>query len=684
MSNNKLKTALLISLIFGINGCSNNVPNNTTDKSTVSSEDNFQDLEKEYSFSSKALGKDYLKRKFKKLLADPAKGSLLVREIVYAGYKYPDLYCTILSEDSGIKNGIKVVPEVLARKNISPAFAEFLDSGCPPTNIIYVKASATGNNDGSSWADAYTSLQDALDHSSVDKKEIWVAAGTYIPSKQTDPDVPRTATFQLISGVNIYGGFAGNESKLSQRILSVANSTIFSGEIGTGSLNDNVYHVVRGANSMTLDGVTVSFGYANGSDYFAQGGGLYNYQVSPTLNNVIFKANFAGFGGGMANDGNLPVLNNVTFDTNNADTGGGMFSQNSAAPVLTNVIFKSNSASGQGGGGMFNYTSTPVLNNVTFTDNKALIAYGGGLCNSSSDAVLNNVTFDSNQGLIGGGMGNIYSSPVLSNVTFSGNSGTYGGGLYNLRATNTSVLNNVLFIGNIAHSGGGIRNDQSSEVLTNVTFYNNSVIDDPNMKPDHNGGGGMHSADSSPVLTNVTFANNSAPDGGAMFNFNPSTSIVLDRVTFFNNLVLSGGRGESLFLDSHATVTAKNSIFYHNNIYVTGTSTLNLGFSDLFYSVPGDGFSTITVTHDPSTDPSGPNFSVLKDLSGNVIVAGTPGAGETDFAGAGNISADPIFKSTTDLIGQDNTWRTQDDGLNLGTGSPAAGAGENGVSQGAY
>jgi hypothetical protein len=67
--------------------------------------------------------------------------------------------------------------------------------------IVYVDAGASGAGDGSSWADAYPSLHDALAGAAFDT-EIWVAAGTYTPTSGTD----RTATFLLKDGVAIYGG----------------------------------------------------------------------------------------------------------------------------------------------------------------------------------------------------------------------------------------------------------------------------------------------------------------------------------------------------------------------------------------------------------------------------------------------------------------------------------------------
>ncbi|MBN2148292.1 MAG: hypothetical protein JW726_12965, partial [Anaerolineales bacterium] len=63
--------------------------------------------------------------------------------------------------------------------------------------LCYVDDSAVGSNDGTSWINAYTSLQSALTDSGC--SEIWVAAGTYYPGASGT----RTATFQLKNGVEI-------------------------------------------------------------------------------------------------------------------------------------------------------------------------------------------------------------------------------------------------------------------------------------------------------------------------------------------------------------------------------------------------------------------------------------------------------------------------------------------------
>ncbi len=338
----------------------------------------------------------------------------------------------------------------------------------------HVKPVATGTGDCFSWDNACT-LQTALNLPYYGGNDIWVMQGVYKPTNGTD----RTATFQLRYGRPVYGGFAGAETARDQRDPA-ANLTILSGDVlgdDSGFTNnaENSYHVVTGATGATLDGFTVTAGNANGAswpDGRATGGGMLNYQSSPTVANVIFSGNSAEAGGGMMNyDQSSPTVTNVTFSGNLAtSTGGGMNNYSNSNPTLTNVTFSGNSA--QEGGGMINNNSSPTVTNATFNNNTGTIQ-GGGLYNySNSNATLTNVTFSGNNAALGGGLYNWNCSNVtLTNVTFSGNTATNGGGIAshwsNLSLTNVTVTETI--------SGGGILNDFSTNAqIRNAILWGNT------------------------------------------------------------------------------------------------------------------------------------------------------------------------------------------------------------------
>ncbi len=264
----------------------------------------------------------------------------------------------------------------------------------PPDSVIYVDADATGVGGGSSWPNAFTELQDALAlaPSCPDVTQIWVAEGTYRPTTGTD----RTATFQLLNNLALYGGFAGTEIARAERNVH-AHVTTLSGDIGMpGDASDNSYHVATGSLTDTtavLDGFTVTGGKADGGDWEQMvGGGLYNFRGSPTLANIEFRANAVqGAGGGIYNeDGNPRMINAIFRQNSAAGKGGGMCSYNVyGCPILTNVLLIGN-ASGEAGGGIYSEGSMSlVLVNASFFGNSAL-GPGGAMCNFSGSPVITN------------------------------------------------------------------------------------------------------------------------------------------------------------------------------------------------------------------------------------------------------------------------------------------------------
>ena len=165
----------------------------------------------------------------------------------------------------------------------------------PSNGRIYVDVNAIGYPDGESWITAYRTFGDALLQSNSDTliNEIWIADGTYHVTTTT----LRDTSFLLTSAVSVYGGFAGNESNISQRDIP-NHVTILSGETGdTNQVNDNCYHVLElhsTQDTVLFDGLEIHDGYADGpADLF--GGGVYiamNNREPVIFLNCQFENNF--------------------------------------------------------------------------------------------------------------------------------------------------------------------------------------------------------------------------------------------------------------------------------------------------------------------------------------------------------------------------------------------------------
>jgi hypothetical protein len=223
-----------------------------------------------------------------------------------------------------------------------PAFAQGAGGA-----VIYVDADAAPGGDGTSWATAFRDLQGALAVAEPGD-ELWVAEGVYKPTAGSD----RTATFTLVSGVALYGGFDGTEMSRDERDWT-ANVSALSGDIGVqGDSTDNAYHVVT-ANGVDatalLDGLTVHHGTARSAtspDDF--GGGLLALAGSPTVRNCRFRLNTAwgipgqggvGRGGALYIEGGSPLVEDTVFEGNVAITGGAAHASG-GAPVFRRVTFR--------------------------------------------------------------------------------------------------------------------------------------------------------------------------------------------------------------------------------------------------------------------------------------------------------------------------------------------------------
>lgn len=268
--------------------------------------------------------------------------------------------------------------------------------------VWFVDDDASGNDDGNSWENAFEYLQDAFGVAE-DGNEIWVAMGTYKPdcnSSNPDGTKDREATFELKSGVGVYGGFVGRMDAPQVRGWKGYNKTVLSGDINDTD-NEDSYHVVVGADDAVLDGFVIRGGNADGDIYDGCGGGIHCNEVSPVIRNCLIVDNNSTHSSGIWNGYCYTTISNCLFSGN---TGGVAVRNSGGGATLSNCVLVGNEVQG-----IYNLDSScPVITNCTI--------YGNG--DGSRQA---------------GGMASTHSGtkPMVSNCIFWGNTGdeiyTHGG-----------------------------------------------------------------------------------------------------------------------------------------------------------------------------------------------------------------------------------------------------------------
>lgn len=335
--------------------------------------------------------------------------------------------------------------------------------------LIYVDIDATGGNDGSSWSDAYTDLQDAL-ADAVEDAQIWIAEGIYSPGSA------RSDYFDFdMDDLSVYGGFDGTETALSERSIAV-NTTILSADVNgddTGvdftanNRSENNYHVGKiSADRVTLDGLQFNDAQADGSSNDATGGGiLLRDQISgvsalsPTIRNCEFNNNVSNAGGAgiliRIETGNSTVtIENCVFNNNLSTYGTGLYllldrnyivNLNVTNSLFTNNTSKDNALGQQGftGSSIWSRTNwqSSTLNtnitNCTFSGNsdignrsdseKGTLAFSK-VVTYASTAVLN---------------ANIYNSIVYDNTDIIANATPSINRGHETAANNINVANSI-------------------------------------------------------------------------------------------------------------------------------------------------------------------------------------------------------------------------------------------------
>jgi hypothetical protein len=358
----------------------------------------------------------------------------------------------------------------------------------PYHDIIYVDQDATaGQQNGTSWEDAHTDLNTALQFADAGDM-IWVAEGTYKPTAGAD----RAATFELRNGIQLFGGFAGIETYLTERENPELHPTVLSGDIGIlADSTDNSYHVLRIqdiSDFALVDGFTIRDGNALGGTtsfpFTEEGGGILIYSgiaasstAQITLKNNSITANTAKCGGAISiDDGVLqPIDLNIT-QCNIAGNavpfrGGGLYiPYNLTAPLeikVTDTEFNANRYRSFGGGAIYDdYAGTNwSVVNTAFINNGSITGGSGGAWHifhrggTKRISILNSVFRDNY--CVGNGAG----------IEYIHNEGE---GFLALNIEKSQFLNNRSY----ANSGGGLavaglREFESAITMTECDFFDN-------------------------------------------------------------------------------------------------------------------------------------------------------------------------------------------------------------------
>ena len=278
------------------------------------------------------------------------------------------------------------------------------------SNIIYVTQNGSGTQTGEDWNNATSSISFALNMAQMYHANVWVAAGTYYGDTTADN------AFTMVEGVDVYGGFTGNELDdydLSLRDIE-ANATILDGQHARRVLHQPTsFNVIT-----TWDGFTIQNGQTDG-----HGGGVY-LDTKGKLSQCVVQNNISSYAGGGIYSERESTVSNCLISNNTASDGGGVYGGYNSTITNCQII---NNTVGYSGGGVNAYYST--------------ISY----CQIS-----NNIANSEGGGILGDYI--TISNCLISNNTAS----SYGGGISVEQDENYSSISNSTIVRNIANIGAGV------------------------------------------------------------------------------------------------------------------------------------------------------------------------------------------------------------------------------------
>lgn len=408
---------------------------------------------------------------------------------------------------------------------------------------IFVDIDATGSGDGTSWANAYTNLNDAL-LAAPAGSEVWIAEGKYITVD--------TASFFIDREMTVLGGFVGSETMASEADPS-KNETILSGDVLQNDVQGVYDSISRDDNNRVLfitdtnqvsmftvkiDGITIQDGSViNVAIDAAQrvaftGGGLLTF-AKVDVSRVTFKANFSRFGsaiGSYFETANGSTYDDISVANNYTSVANTIWVENTDTVTFSNSKFLGGSAPQETGMAFFQNMRGFEFANCVFdsittpTDRGAAIAFSGVLGANVHDCTFTNISAD-----LGGAVyfrnGSDFEADrevnadevIIDNCTFDNIS--------------TDRWAGVLFFGDVSHR------------ISNCSFSNFAGNASGGL------GGAVYAQDNEDTvfhaydINNTTFTDGSGNVGGSVFYFSGGHDISMANVSIDNSTAASSGGG---------------------------------------------------------------------------------------------------------------------------------------------
>lgn len=238
---------------------------------------------------------------------------------------------------------------------------------------VYVDVEcAVATHDGSSWANGYRSLNEAIAYlSGLDKEtvgnkrlEVHVMEGDIWPRYAFTNLDPQTATIDIPAAASgatlyIYGGYHRSDDKISVERNPLTYRSVINGNHEGKNIEDGLYHcitVAKGA-AVCLDGFHIINGYAAGEASRQYGAGLLVHDgANVTVNNCIFENNTAQEGSAIDARNASLTMNNCVVNNN------------------TNITETAAVVNGDGANLKMNFVTIVNNNGKAYSDNASLIS----------------------------------------------------------------------------------------------------------------------------------------------------------------------------------------------------------------------------------------------------------------------------------------------------------------------